>query len=763
MIYCLVLYQKNNDMAKVENIKASKVNQSEGTWSPVVGEETDGLLSRIFKQDAEAIETVVSETIDIMRLCGDPHKEKNKDTGLVFGYVQSGKTLSFTTLTALAKDNGYHMVIVIAGISTNLVSQSYTRLQHDLEVNQNFNRKWLPINNPQDPHKNLQDKNTIKRELENWRQPNTPSKYKKTILVTVMKNTHHLRNLLEVLKQLDLNHVPTLIIDDEGDQASMNTMAGKNAKNVKIGEVLTELATSTIYKRIRDIKNQLPHHTFLQYTATPQAPLFINIVDNLSPNFIQLLTPGEKYTGGIAFFKENHFIVRNIPRNEIFSEENPITEIPDSLMEAMRIFFLGVAAGEVIGEQSGNPYNRSMMVHPSRLVDDHDNYYEWVSMTKSTWARYLLERAEDDESRKDLILSFRKSYKDLASNITDIPAFEELILELGFSIQRTAVELLNSKAGNLVDWSSNYAFILVGGQAMDRGFTVEGLTVTYMPRGKGVGNADTIQQRARFFGYKKAYIGYCRVYLDAENQHLFSEYIDHEEDMRNKLLAHKISGLHLDELKRQFVLNEMFKLTRGNILTDALERRLFGKDWLWVKAPHDTDFSISNNQKVYKGFLKKYQKQLEEHPGHEDRTEEQRHHFVELSLKKLYDDFISKLQYTRPGDSGMLISLKAVLELYLEEFPPEKSKVFIMSNQKGKSRSRGLNKKEEIKNLFQGKNPKNGSVIYPGDKQIKSRDQVSVQIHVLDIKETSLKNVIGMAVWIPLRLSKSLIRIKEKK
>lgn len=80
-----------------------------------------------------------------MALCGSPEQKTNSETGLVFGYVQSGKTMSFTTLTALAKDNDYQIVIVIAGISTNLLDQSTKRLEKDLRLNDRYDRKWLGV------------------------------------------------------------------------------------------------------------------------------------------------------------------------------------------------------------------------------------------------------------------------------------------------------------------------------------------------------------------------------------------------------------------------------------------------------------------------------------------------------------------------------------------------------------------------------------------------------------------------------------------
>ncbi|MCK9235712.1 MAG: Z1 domain-containing protein [Bacteroidales bacterium] len=742
-------------MSKIENINIMPNIPNNSNWTPQYGEETEKLLNKVFNNDVESKEKVRKEAYEIMKLCGNPDLPTNDDTGLVFGYVQSGKTLSFTALTALARDNNYQIVIILAGISTNLVDQSYNRIQNDLGINQGFRRKWVMLNNPKDPSRNPQDKNTIDRELQNWRKPNTPDDFKKTLLITVMKNTSHLRNLLAVLRRIDLTHVPTLIIDDEGDQASMNTKASTNAKRAKETGVHTEQEMSTIYSRIRDLKNILPHHTFIQYTATPQAPLFINILDNLSPNFIQLLTPGEKYTGGREFCLENHFILREIPYSEIYGEDNIFDEVPESLKEAMRIFFLSVASGYLMGDKKGNPKNRSMMVHPSRLVEDHNIYYDWVMHIKTHWGEVLSERSDTDETKQQYISEFKEAYKDLKANAPEIQSFDELLKTLGHNINNTAVEQLNSKAGSSVDWGSNYSFILVGGQAMDRGFTVEGLTITYMPRNKGVGNADTLQQRARFFGYKRDYLGHCRVYLDAENIHMFSEYVNHEEDIRKKLLEHKLSGQHLDELERRFVLDEMFKLTRKNVLSEDLTRTTFGNKWVRIRAPHDSEIIIKNNREVVDNFTEKHRNLFSEDFGHNARTEEQKNLMAKLPLKELFTELLQLLKFTRQTDSTTYTNLKSVIDLYTDEFPPEDSFVYLMA--KGNSRIRKLTKKDEIQQLFQGKNPRTGEVIYPGDEKIKSDDFVTVQIHNLDFRDTDHKNIITIAVWIPARLSQSLI------
>lgn len=215
----------------------------------------------------------------------------------------------------------------------------------------------------------------------------------------------------------------------------------------------------------------------------------------------------------------------------------------------------------------------------------------------------------------------------------------------------------------------------------------------------------------------------------------------------------------MNDLERQFVLDEMFKLTRKNVLSDDLERNKFGNAWLRIKAPHDTDFIIEHNKAVYNDFLEEYSSEFQDDEGHEKRTEEQKHFVAKVSLKEVYDDLISKLKYTRQSDSSSFTSLKAVIALYTDEFPPEESFVYLIK--KGTSRKRSLNKKDEILNLFQGKNPRTGEVIYPGDEKIKEENQVSIQIHNLEFKGTDYKDIVSIAVWIPERLSKSLVKIKE--
>jgi hypothetical protein len=734
-------------------------NQEATEWEPFVGEETNELLrSKGFSNPDRTLNEngvrVLDETYRIMQVCGNPNSLTNNETGIVIGYVQSGKTLSFTTLAALARDNNYQIIIVIAGISVSLVNQSTDRLSIDLRLNTRYDRKWILLQNPS----KAEERETIETTLAQWSDQTFSKNRCRTVLITVMKNGAHLSNLANLLNGLSLNGVPTLIIDDEGDQASLNTRARWAAREEIDIENLTESEVSTIYRRINNLRAIFPHHTFLQYTATPQANLFINILDRLSPNFIKLLTPGEEYTGGIEFFRNNPDLIIEIPINEIPTADNVLQDQPESLARALRIFFLGVVAGEI----ENNHKNRTMLVHPSRLQHDHSQFTNWVRTTCNSWKRLL--SGNEEEEKQALLNEFKESYIELKSTVKELPTFEILTgPNLIHAIQYTPIVEVNSKSGATpkINWQDSYQWILVGGQSMDRGFTVEGLTVTYMPRNIGVGNVDTIQQRARFYGYKRTYLGYCRVFLDQVTIDTYNFIIEHEEDIRSRLEEFDVSNKHLNDWDREVVLDQLLNLTRYNILYDGLERDNFGNDWFRINAPHDTESLIQLNNNALFDFLKPRSGLFLVDKGHPNRTEEQKHLVAKLPIKDCLDNLLNKLKFTRESDSAAYSSLRGILKRYLDDHSDEECLIYLMSTssiEKWPRRTRRLDRNDEIQQLFQGRNPRVGEITYPGDSEIKDENLLTIQIHLLDLRDTDFKSVATLAIWIPEYMGKDIVR-----
>ena len=208
----------NKDIERIETIKDSM----QDNWQVQAGQETTDLL-KYRNIDLR----VIAETQKILMQCGNPKSENENKAGLIFCYEQSVKTMSFTTLTALAKDNGYQIIIIIAGTATNLIDQSTTRLEKDLRINDRSDRQWLSIKNPTIAT-NYQ---IINDKLIEWKDATFPMERRRTVLITVLKNQKRLQDLHDLLSRLDLKGVPTLIIDDESDQASPNIQERKNARN----------------------------------------------------------------------------------------------------------------------------------------------------------------------------------------------------------------------------------------------------------------------------------------------------------------------------------------------------------------------------------------------------------------------------------------------------------------------------------------------------------------------------------------------------
>ncbi|MCX5886046.1 MAG: alpha-1,4 polygalactosaminidase [Proteobacteria bacterium] len=711
-----------------------------GRWQPRVMKEAFGVVScQAIPQDRQPV--ILQEAVNILSRCVPPSEISGQETGLVIGYVQSGKTMSFTTVAALAHDNGYRMVIIIAGTSQYLLCQSRNRLCNDLRINSiSEHRPWRHVPDPtlsKDSHRIIRDI------LEDWNDPIVPPEERRTVLITVMKNHRHLHRLIEVLNSIELRGIPTLIIDDEGDQAGLNTMVRRGNQ-------------STTYRRLLALRAAIPQHSFLQYTATPQAPLLINIVDVLSPNFAEVITPGDNYIGGRDVFDERWNLIRIIPSDEIPSENNRLTGPPQTLHCAMRLFFLGAAAHLM---KRDTPPNRSMMVHPSRLTDIHGQYFNWVRDTREGWL-YIFRQPSDDHAYRDLIELFHRDYEDLLRTEPGLPSFDSIVPYILRAMRWTTVRVLNdSPEGTApVNWSDNPYWILVGGQSMDRGFTVEGLTVTYMPRGPGIRNADTIQQRARFFGYKQAYRGYCRIFLEQDVYDAFLAYIEHEEDIRSQLIEYRNTGRTLSDWRREFFLAGNLHPTRNNVIDIDYWRVQLGDRWVYPERPHDVGEVIEANRAVFSQFISRIQ--FVEHDGLDKRVTEHRNLVARgIPLSHVHENLLTRIRITSLEDSRLFSPLLRLIQFHLAQNPNDLCTIFLIS---GGSPIRRACENERIKQLFQGRQLARREITYPGDREVKDAGVISIQLRYLTLGEYQQQpiadNVPHLAAWIPASIARDMVQ-----
>lgn len=708
---------------------------SGGGWVPAIGQETEDLLEHFKgKLDEAGSENLIESTTRILGQCAPTVGPATTATGLVVGYVQSGKTMSFTTVAAMAVDNGYPVVIVITGTSNDLYRQSAQRLEEDLRLHSRLDRKWQHI---QEPRQNEGDR--ISRILRDWRDPSVPIPDRQILLVTIKKNWSVLRRLITLLRQCDLNGIPALIIDDEADQASLNTKVNDDDE-------------SATYARIRGLRGLFPCHTFLQYTATPQANLLINILDSLSPDFAELLTPGEDYSGGIEFFGDDLGLVRDIPVNELPVRNNPAPELPETLMEAMRVFFIGVAIGHIKGEARQGK-NRSMLVHPSRETNPQGYYAQWVRDLKRHWEA-TLSQPEGKQDRQELLEDFKSAFDDIAQTVPEgLPTWEEVSNALCRAIAKTDSGEVNSTTRRVADinWRSDYARILIGGQALDRGFTIEGLTVTYMPRGLGsMGTADTLQQRARFFGYKRSYLGYCRLYLDAGVRDAFIDYVEHEESIREELNDLRTRQVPLKQWRRAFILSSRLQPTRRNVLSLDHLRDAYGDRWFWVKAPHASMDSCAANRIAFDSFTVRHN--FEPLSADLFGAVATRHSgVVGLALSDVCEQLLFAVGVPEPEENQAYVGVLFQIDRFLREHPHELCDVYII--RPDDSARRAINDKQEIDNIFQGSNRKEGDPqYYPGDREIHAAERLTIQLRRLTLTQNGVElatDIPVLAIWVP--------------
>jgi hypothetical protein len=432
-------------------------------------------------------------------------------------------------------------------------------------------------------------------------------------------------------------------------------------------------------------------------------------------------------------------------------KNDPPTEPPNSLLAALRHYFVGVAIG-LLEEEDQNGRNRSMMIHPAVPKDEHLMFARWIKQTKENWSIILHD--EEHEDYADLIAAFELSTKELLATYTTTFTFADVLSVLFDAIEETAVVELNTREKNRipsVDWKGEYSWILVGGIGLDRGFTVEGLTVSYMPRSTGVGNADNIQQRARFFGYKKGYLGLCRIYLTTENIDAFTDYVKHEESIRGSIRRHLQQGKTLKDWRRTYFLDQSLKPTRSSVILLEMYQSKGRGGWVIPDHPFDDSEIVAENREVVDEIISDFDFQSYAEAGWNEKQKVPAFSDT-IKLADLLPR-IGQLRYKWPDDNLQHSALLLGLERLANEEPDMPCSFYALSGPWSgieAVRSLGDATPPKIKNLFQGKNdPTN----YPGARALVSAEMITFQLHRYDIqtsdKKRTIRDVPVLAVHVP--------------
>lgn len=450
--------------------------------------------------------------------------------GLVLGYVQSGKTTNFTAVIAKAADAGYRFFVVLSGVHDALRQQTQDRLNSQLW--RPHAELWNRLTNETD----FRPTDNVDALLANQNQ---------RVLAVVKKNGSRLRALKRWLggaRPELLAACPILIVDDEADQATVNT-----AK--------PDRQPSTINRLIRDIVNGSPKAAYVGYTATPFANVLIDPQDyeDLYPrDFIVDLPRPQFYIGPEAIFgrepvdfdpddveEDGHDFIRSVPSDELphLRPKGAATrhefepEVTDSLGTALRYFLLSTAARHA--RRQGN-LHATALVHTSQHVDVHIRTADVLRAHLKVLANRIT--AGDDRLLEELEELWRSESERVPSSDFGLdPVAWEDVLALLSSVAET-VEVITDNSRTPKDERLNFddenprVIVAVGGNTLSRGLTLEGLAVSFFVRTASA--YDTLLQMGRWFGYRNGYADLTRLWLTDEMREWFHHLATVEQEIR---------------------------------------------------------------------------------------------------------------------------------------------------------------------------------------------------------------------------------------
>ena len=664
---------------------------------------------------------------------------------LVVGEVQSGKTLSFTALIALAHDQGFPLVIVLAGTKNQLLSQTRDRLLKDLKADGDGGANPWFLTEKLTKKDRKENVISIQRTLDIWVESDAPSVFKPTVVISCLKNRESIDEISHIVKSLNsnfnINDFPVLIVDDEGDHAGLNLRWADDEE-------------SPIYASINRLRNSLERHSYVMYTATPQGPLLIGIQDALSPKYVTVLQSGPDYLGGRDLFGDESAFVKYIPNHE-FAEINNVemaAPIPKSLKQAVAYYLLAL----YVAQKRALPKPISMLVHPSALIEMHLAYESWVRNLLSSWESVLRDPTESTYQFEKANY-FIEAESELVRTV-ELPQdwnLDEVLKEIRWWIKKVEIRVVNSKRQSIKpdEWKSRAGWILIGGNNLERGFTIENLAVTYMPRSTGGGNVDVIQQRGRFFGYKRKYLDLLRGWFFQDKAQAYYDYVTHENSIRSQLESLDNGNEQLSGWRRRFLLDPAYNPVRKEVMAlNIVHRRLttFKQHMLF-------DPSLP---KVRDDFLESVYSKVESLlilP--QDTRSDSKHFYSDISIdtalelladwpmanenRAELDDTIWALRYL--VDEEKLSSAALVLM----DWDPDKKKQKIRDRSmlRHAANPNRLPEEQVIANIFQG--PSGES--YPGDSHMFFDGALTIQLHRIRpfYEDAPHADVAALALLIP--------------
>lgn len=518
----------------------------------------------------ESVNDIENDVLGILRQLSLDTTSSGPVKGLTIGSVQSGKTANITGLIAMASHFEYNVFIVLSGTIDNLRKQNLNRIHGELSKTNKL-EIWHKIDKPS---KNVSGgDHPSKIDLAG----RSSNRY----LSVILKNVSWLENLLDWLTfdQNKMKDMRILLIDDESDLASVNTSdLSKDEDRKAINDLIVKIVTNRD-RHNRPLQGKYRAMNYIGYTATPYANILSESPseESLYPqNFISVLTKPAEHFGPQEIFgvygsdEEGLDILRSVTEDDLEKVEaihDGLTkELPKSLQDALVYFISASASLRVLGFHKP----LTMLVHTSNKMDHHDFMYDailnWLTTNRMNILSICERLWENERYRFDLdTLKNSMGYdRDVFKDSYPLLPFDQISLEidiilseisnifkddLGNNIYHHGLHLCidNSKykdRDSEVHMRLNYPrsnqsfeksplFIVVGGTTLSRGLTLEGLITSYFLRLST--QVDTLMQMGRWFGFRKQYEAYPRIWLTENTKEKFKYISLIDKDLREQI------------------------------------------------------------------------------------------------------------------------------------------------------------------------------------------------------------------------------------
>ncbi len=559
------------------------------------------------------VEELRDSTARVVELLDDPQREGPWNwRGLVVGDVQSGKTAHYAGLINRCVDAGYRVIIVLAGMHNLLRLQTQMRLEldflgYDTRPDQGDTGRMKAIGVGLIPPALTAGSLTLASPNGDFnvafaRQANF-APLDQPCLFVVKKNATILRNLNGWIGKLpeEFRRAPLLLVDDEADQASIDT---KDQPTLPDGTFDEDYDPTRINGEIRRLLGAFKRSAYVAYTATPFANILIHDaraadkygLDLFPSTFIFALTPPDDYFGPAAVFGTNSDIgnvglplVRHVDQGRELWIPDPHDrflrpryegerQLPPSLKEAVRAFVLACAVRAARGRADAHC---SMLIHVSRFVDVHGEVHVQVE-------RYLDDlRARisggDVETLSELETLWREDFIPTSAEISGTVfdrgirtvSWDDVRTVLSDSSDKIQVIVANGRSKSVLDYDrykgSGLSVIAIGGDKLSRGLTLEGLMVSYFLRISK--QYDSLLQMGRWFGYRRGFADICRLYTTPDMEDWFRHVATASQELRTELVHMRLMLQTPKDYGLRVQSHSVMNVTAVNKQRHAVERQ----------------------------------------------------------------------------------------------------------------------------------------------------------------------------------------------